>query len=69
VSSKREAWCSLGFGRHGGGEKFPHVQPKLKELSPENNLMELHEGFSLLTSYSTSPGEEYITSPTMQLPS
>lgn len=69
VSSKTEEWYLLGFGRGKGGENFLHVQSKPKMLSLENTIMELQEGFNLLTSYSISSCDEYITSPMMQLQS
>lgn len=69
VSAKTEEWSLLGFGRGKGGENFLYVQSKPKMLSLENTIMELQEGFNLLTLYSISSCDEYITSSMMQLQS
>lgn len=47
----------------GLGEKFLCVCPKLKVLSVENSVMDLAEGFPVLTSHSMSSGDKYLTSP------
>lgn len=67
VSWKGEERCSLTLRRRRTEERFLHVQPKFKVFSLENSIMAIQEGFSLLTPFSVSSGDEFIASPRMQL--